>query len=121
MDSLPNVEIVYAYAGASDAAINAFINNNTSGIIIAGTGAGGFNTAILASVKDAVKKNRIVVRSTRVASGSVTTSYLGTFEDAKLGTIVSGNLNPQKARILLMLALTVTKDKNKIQEMFLTY
>lgn len=121
IDSLPNVEIVYAYADASNIAINALINNNTPGIIIAGTGNGNFNKAILASVKTAVKKNIKVVRASRVVSGKVTTQYVGAFEDEKLGTIVADKLNPQKARILLMLALTITKDKNKIQEMFLTY
>lgn len=121
IDSLPNVEIVYAYAGASDAAINAFINSNAAGIIIAGTGNGSFDKAILESVKNAVKKGIMVVRSSRVVSGKVTTQYVGPFDDSKLGTIVSDNLNPQKARILLMLALTITKDKNKIQEMFLTF
>ena len=121
MDSLPVVEIVYAYAGASNTAINAFITNNVSGIIIAGTGNGSFDQAILESVKTAVAKGIKVVRSSRVVSGKVTTQYVGVFDDSKLGTIVSDNLNPQKARILLMLALTVTKDKNKIQEMFLTY
>jgi L-asparaginase len=121
IDSLPIVEIAYAYADASNAAINAFINNNVSGIIIAGTGNGSFGKAILESVKNAVAKGIIVVRSSRVVSGKVTTQYVGVFDDSKLGTIVSDNLNPQKARILLMLALTITKDKNKIQEMFLTY
>jgi L-asparaginase len=121
IDSLPAVEIVYAYAGASDAAINAFINKNAAGIIIAGTGNGSFDKAILESVKNAVKKGVIVVRSSRVVSGKVTTQYTGAFDDSKLGTIVSDNLNPQKARILLMLALTITNDKNKIQEMFFTY
>ena len=121
MDSLPAVEIVYAYAGASDAAINAFINNHYAGIIIAGTGDGSFDKAILESVKKAVSKGILVVRSSRVVSGKVTNQYVGTFDDAKLGTIVSDNLNPQKARILLMLALTITKDKTKIQEMFMNY
>lgn len=121
LDSLPSVEIVYAYAGASNAAINAFIDNNVAGIIIAGTGNGSFDKAILESVKKAVKKGIPVVRSSRVVSGRVSTQYVGVFDDSKLGTLVSDNLNPQKARILLMLALTITKDKNKIQEMFLTY
>ncbi|MBK9271918.1 MAG: asparaginase [Saprospiraceae bacterium] len=119
--SLPNVEIVYAYAGASDAAINAFINNKVDGIIIAGTGNGSYDKAIRESVNDAVKKGIIVVRSSRVFSGKVTTQYVGQFDDSKFGTIFSDNLNPQKARILLMLALTITKDKNRIQELFLTY
>ena len=121
IETLPNVEIVYAYAGASDAAINAIINNNAAGIIIAGTGNGSFDKAILEAVKNAVKKDIKVVRASRVVSGKVTISDLGAFDDSKLGTIASDNLNPQKARILLMLALIVTKDNNKIQEMFLNY
>ena len=48
--------------GASDAAMNAFINNNASGIIIAGTGNGSFDKAILESVKNAVAKGIKVVR-----------------------------------------------------------
>ncbi len=121
LDSLPNVEIVYAYAGASNIAINAFIDNKVSGIIIAGTGGGSFDKAILESVKNAVKKDILVVRSSRVVSGRVSTQYVGVFDDSKLGTIVSDNLNPQKARILLMLALSTTSDKNKIQNMFFNY
>ncbi len=121
MDTLPRVEIVYAYAGASNAAINAFINIPVAGIIIAGTGDGSFNQPILESVKRAVKKSIPVVRSSRVYSGKVTLKNVGIFDDSKLGTIPSDNLNPQKARILLMLALTVTSDKNKIHDMFLTY
>jgi L-asparaginase len=100
IDSLPRVEIVYFYADASNVAINAFIDNKVAGIIIAGTGGGSFNKSILESVKNAV---------------------VGEIDDSKLGTIVSDNLNPQKARILLMLALTTTSDKNKIQEMFFEY
>ena len=121
LDSLPKVEIVYAYAGASNVAINAFIDNNVAGIIIAGTGGGSFDKAILESVKIAGKKGIPVVRSSRVVSGRVTTGYVGVFDDSKLGTLVSDNLNPQKARILLMLALTRTGDKKKIQEMFFRY
>ncbi|MBS1946242.1 MAG: type II asparaginase [Bacteroidetes bacterium] len=121
LDSLPIVEIIYAYAGASNVAINALIDTNVGGVIIAGTGNGSFDKEILESVKKAVKKGIIVVRSSRVVSGKVATQYVGPFDDSKNGTIVSDNLNPQKARILLMLALTITKDKNKIQEMFFTY
>jgi L-asparaginase len=120
-DKLPKVEIVYAYAGASADAINAFIQNNTAGIVIAGTGNGSFNQAIAQSVHQAIQRSIVVVRSSRVASGKVTSQYVGVFDDGKVGTLVSDYLSPQKARILLMLALTVTKDKKKIQEMLMEY
>lgn len=120
-DTLPKVEIVYAYAGASNDAINAFIEHGAEGIVIAGTGNGSFNQAIVQSVHQAIQRNIIVVRSSRVVSGRVTSQYVGVFDDEKLGTLVSDYLSPQKARILLMLALTVTKDRKKIQEMILEY
>ena len=120
LDSLPKVEIVYLYVDASIVAINAFIDDKTDGLIIAGVGNGSINKNILQAVETAVKKEIFVVRASRVPSGRVT-QFNQVFDDEKLGTIAADDLNPQKARILLMLALTITKDKNKIQEMFLNY
>ena len=58
-------------------------------------------------------------RTTRAGSGKVTLD--NEVDDKKLGFIVSDDLLPQKARILLMLALTETTDKNKLQEIFFEY
>lgn len=120
LDTLPKVEIAYMYVDASATAMNAFINEHTDGIIIAGSGDGSFNKYILQSVNAAVKKGIAVVRSSRVVAGRVTQSSL-VFDDVKLGTVSADNHNPQKARILLMLALTVTRDRNTLQKMFLEY
>ena len=120
LETLPKVEIAYMYVDASATAIEAFINYKLDGLIIAGSGNGSFNKAFLKAVDTAVKKGIMVVRSSRVVSGRVT-QFNQVFDDEKLGTIASDDLNPQKARILLMLALTITKDKNKIQQMFLEY
>ncbi len=120
LDSLPKVEIAYMYVDASASAIKAFINDRVDGLIIAASGDGTFNKSMLQAVDTAVKKGIVVVRSSRVASGRVT-QFHQVFDDKKLGTIASDDLNPQKARILLMLALTITKDKDKLQQMFLEY
>jgi len=120
IENLPKVEIVYMYVDATGAPINALINDKTEGLVIACSGNGTFNKAIFQAVNTAVKKGIVVVRSTRVPSGRVT-QYNQVFDDKKLGTIAADDLNPQKARILLMLALTITKDRDKIQEMFLDY
>jgi L-asparaginase len=120
LDSLPKVEIVYMYVDASVTAINAFINDKTEGLIIAGVGNGSINKDVLQAVETAVKKGIIVVRASRVASGRVT-QFNQVFDDKKLGTIAADSHNPQKARILLMLALTITRDQNIIQEMFLNF
>jgi L-asparaginase len=119
-DSLPKVEIVYMYVDASASAIKAFIKDGVDGIVIASSGNGSFNKDILEAVETAVKRGIIVVRSSRVASGRVT-QFNQVFDDEKLGTIAADDHNPQKARILLMLALTMTKDRKEIQKMFLEY
>jgi L-asparaginase len=64
-----------------------------------------------------VKNDVVVVRDTRVPEGMVTHEQI----DVDNHFVNSGNINPQKARILLMLALTKTEDSNKIQEYFNEY
>jgi L-asparaginase len=116
---LPKVDIAYMYADAPPTAINAFVNDKVDGLIIAGVGNGNFNKVFYDAVDHAIKGGVVVVRSTRIVSGRVTLH--DEIDDDKLGTIVSDNLNPQKARILLMLALTQTKDKKTIQQDFFKY
>ena len=65
-------------------------------------------------------KRIIVVRASRVASGRFT-QFNQVFDDKKPGTIAADSHYPQKARILLMLALTITRDQNIIQGMFLNF
>lgn len=114
--SLPRVDIAYMYADAPPTAIEAFVNDKAAGIVIAGVGNGNFNKAFYNAVDNAVKKGVVVMRASRVPSGRVT--LYDEIDDKKLGTLVTDDLNPQKARILLMLALTQTKDKSAIQEYF---
>lgn len=120
LDTLPKVEIAYMYVEASASAIKAFMDDDVDGLIIAASGNGSFNKGILETVQTAVKKGIFVVRSSRVASGRVT-QFNQVFDDEKLGTIAADDHNPQKARILLMLALTATKDRKQIQKMFLEF
>ena len=117
IDNLPRVEIAYMYVDASATAMNAFINEKVDGIVIAASGNGNFNKSILQAVNTAVSKGIAVVRSSRVASGRVT-QFNQVFDDKKLGTIASDALNPQKARILLMLALQLQRIKTKYNKCF---
>lgn len=71
------------------------------------------------AVKKAVAAGVIVCRASRTPSGRVVLH--DEINDEQLGTIVSDDLNPQKARILLMLALTKTKDKKQLQDIFFKY
>jgi L-asparaginase len=120
LDSLPRVDIVYGYANMDPTALNAFVTAGAKGIVHAGVGDGSLvRPAVEAALVDARKKGVLIVRSSRVGNGIVARN--GEANDDQLDFVVSDTLNPQKARILLMLALTKTTDTKAIQTMFYTY
>ena len=116
---LPRVDIVYMYADAPSDQIDFLISKKVDGIVIAGVGNGNFNKAFMEGVKRAVAAGIVVCRASRTSSGRVVLH--DEINDDELGTIVSDDLNPQKARILLMLGLTKSKDKKQLQELFFKY
>ncbi len=113
---LPKVDIIYTHAGMTLDLFQASLNSHAKGVVIAGVGNGNVSAGFLKAMQEASKMGVLIVRSSRVGSGEVT---LGEIDDKAF--ITSDNLNPQKARVLLQLALTKTKDKAKIQEMFEEY
>jgi L-asparaginase len=116
---LPAVEIVTSYAGASRAAIDAFVTTGVKGLVIAGTGNGSIHSTLQQAVADAVKQGVAVVRSSRVGAGHVMRN--GAAPDDALGSITAGALNPYKARVLLMLALAAGTASADLQRVFDTY
>jgi L-asparaginase len=117
--SMPRVDIVYAYADMPPDLIDASVNNGAKGIVIAGVGNGNMNAASVKAAANAVKKGVVVVRSTRVATGSVGRNV--ELNDDELGFVASDELNPQKSRILLSLALLKTRPAKDMQTLFTTY
>jgi L-asparaginase len=117
--TLPRVDVIYANAGMSPDLIDAAVANGAKGIVIAGVGDGNMTTPALEAVKRAIAKGTVVVRSTRVGDGIVRRNI--EVDDDKTGTVVSKELNPAKARVLLKLALTQSSDPKKIQEFFDKY
>ncbi len=117
MDSLPRVDIVYCYAGSDDLLINAVRANGSAGLVLAGFGGGSFPPRAIEAAAMAVKDGIPVVLASRSPNGRV----VMTPRKADQGFIVSDNLQPQKARILLMLALTRTHERPDIQRMFTVY
>ncbi len=116
--SLPKVDILYTYSNdGSGVAAKALFEHGTKGIVVAGSGAGSIHKNQKDVLKELLKKGLKVVVSSRVVAGCVAVSD----SDEKLGFISAEDLNPQKARVLLMLALTKTSDPKKIQEYFLKY
>lgn len=119
LDKLPNVAVAELYADAPSTAIDAYVASGVDGIVVSGLGNGNLNKANMEAVVRAVAKGVTVCRDSRVVSGRVT--LYDETDDAKLGTIVADDLSSQKARILLMLGLTQTKDKKVLQDYFFTY
>ena len=116
-DHLKRVDIVYSHANDDRVMVDAAVSAGAKGIIHAGTGNGSIHEKTLPGLQDAVKKGVVVVRGTRVPEGIVTREKI----DDENKFVTSDNLSPQKARILLMLALTQTQDPQKIQEYFNQY
>ncbi|MEN6618481.1 MAG: type II asparaginase [Rikenellaceae bacterium] len=117
LKTLPKVEIVYSYAFSSGIPIRALIEAKVSGIVIAGVGHGNYNREIANELENALKRGVIIVRSTRIAMGGVDVAA----EEYDPRWPVSYLKSPQKARILLMLALTKSKNTAAIQRVFKEY
>lgn len=105
---LPRVEIIYAYAGMDAQQIDDAIRAGAKGIVFAGMGDGNISAEALAGIERATKSGVIVVRSTRVGSGFVNRDV--EVDDDRYGLVASMDLNPQKARILLQLVLSNSKN-----------
>ena len=119
LTSLPKVGIVYGYANASELPMKAFIDAKYDGIIYAGVGNGNLYHSNFDLAVKAQKQGIQIVRSSRVPTGATTPD--AEVEDAKYHFVASQSLNPQKSRVLLMLALTKTKDWKQIQKYFNEY
>ncbi len=117
VDRLPRVDIVYVYGGADGVMVDALVERGVDGLVMATMGGGAMPPSMRSSVAEAVNRGVAVVLSSRVGNGRV----MLTAGKRSEGVVVGDNLTPQKARILLMLGLTVTRDQGRLQEMFDTY
>lgn len=114
---LPRVDIALAYAGADGAVVNALADAGAAGIVSAGLGSGSVPRAFMNALVEAQRRGVCVVIASNVGNGRVMAKRAFT----EKGFVVADNLAPKKARILLMLALTRTRDVAEIQRMMLQY
>jgi L-asparaginase len=117
MVALPRVDIAYSYGGADGTVIDALVAANANGIISAGLAPGIPTPLEQAALLRARDSGLVIVQSSRAGSGRIA---LRRYLDEN-GIVAADNLNPQKARILLMLALTRTHDIGKIRQIFAEY
>jgi L-asparaginase len=119
VQKLPRVDIIYAYADADGALIDAAVTAKAEGLVIAGFPTGSGTPAQDQAVKRVLGKGVPVVMTNRGGLGRVTETAARAREKRPL--IYGDNLTPQKARVLLMLALTRTRDPAELQKIFQTY
>jgi L-asparaginase len=117
VQSMPYVEIAYIHTGTRAGVANAMVGLGAKGIVIASVGAGAPNG--LDKEVEAIIKNgsAVVVQSSRVGEGRIVRGN-NWYES---GMVVADNLSPQKAALLLTLALTKTSNVDEIQRMFDEY
>jgi len=118
-DAMPKVFIVYAHANVGPEFVEAAVAAGAKGIVLAGVGDGNGTDPLIQALAAAAKKGIVVVRSSRVGTGTVARNV--ELDDDKLGFVAAMELNPPKARVLLQQALTKTKDVAQIQKYFDEY
>ncbi|WP_129645163.1 type II asparaginase [Peristeroidobacter agariperforans] len=116
---LPRVDVVFADVDMPADLIDASVAAGAKGIVIAGVGNGNMNKASVDAAAKAAKSGVVVVRSSRVPTGLVGRNV--ELDDDKLGFVASYELNPQKARILLALALLQERSLTDIQNLYDLY
>lgn len=116
--ALPYVKIIYGHADDDGVFVDAAVAAGAKGIVYAGTGNGSIHKNAEAALAKATAKGVVVVRSSRVGNGTVIPAEQSYIDEH---FIDGDSLSPQKARILLSLALMKTTDLQEIQTMFKTY
>lgn len=123
---LGRVEIVNHYAGNEGLVLRQLLHgpepfgkpNGRDGLVIAGTGLGNVGERMFEAVKEALDRGIPCVVSTRVPTGRQMPLYASAGAGLSLvqaGCHLSDNLSPQKARVLLMVLLSVTRDPAAIR------
>ena len=130
IDELPRVDVIMVYQGASGDLIKAAVDNGAKGIVIAVAGAGATSGTQNEGLAYAASKGVFIVTSTRTGSGRIAPPRTDMPSNVKPSpqqterrrfTIAGEDHIPVKARVLLMLALTKTNDRDEIQRIFSEY
>lgn len=119
--TLPRVDVVYTYQGATGDVIQAVVDAGAKGVVMAMAGAGATSGTQGQGMSYATGKQVFVVRTTRAGSGRIAAGGGGRSGSTPTFFINGDDLTPIKARILLMLAIATTTDGAQIQRMFREY
>ncbi|MGL5786572.1 MAG: type II asparaginase [Bacteroidales bacterium] len=119
LTKFPTVDILIGYANASALPAKALVDAKVDGIVHAGVGNGNIYPTVMTELDRAVKNGIQVIRASRIPVGMVPMN--GEVSDTEHGFTASGFHNAPKSRVLLMMALTKTKDLNEIRRIFEQY
>lgn len=115
----PKVDILYGHVDDRGSLARAAVLDGAKGLVYAGVGNGNMSEKMEEALRELQAKGIVIVRSTRVTNGIVTRN--GAINDDVNQFVAADTLSPQKARILLMLALLKTSCPDEIQRMFWEY
>ncbi len=117
VEELPRVEIVYGHAGMTRGVVEAVVGSGAWGIVYAGVGMGNIHSEVRGVLAAAAAGGVVVACSSRVGGGPAPL----TEKMRRDGFVSAGDLNPQKARVALRMALTRTSDAREVQRVFDAY
>ncbi len=114
------VHLVKTVLGMDDTILQYLIDNGAKGVVIEAMGRGNVPPNMVSGIKRAIDNNIPVVMVSRCPTGRVLDSYGyagGGKQLKEIGVIFASNINGQKARIKLMLALAHSSDNAKIKRL----
>jgi len=120
IESLPRVDIAYAYGNVDGTAYRAFAAAGAKAIIHAGTGNGSVSSSVVPVLQELRAQGLHIIRSSRVDKGGFVLRNAEQPDD-RYDWLVAHDLNPQKARILTSIALSKTQDSKELQRIFWEY
>ena len=107
----PQVPIVYGCVEPEPLLLSACLNAGVEGLVFTGTGAGQLSAAERSALEAWPGKRPLMLRANRCGSGPVHRHP----EDERLGLLPAGSLNPQKARVVLFLAVLAGWDRDQLK------
>jgi L-asparaginase len=119
LGALPRVDVIYTHIGADSVLVDAAVAAGARGLVVAGVGRGGMPPALGRAARRALDRGVIVVVSSRTGAGRVGQVFNDTTNVPGRGAMVAAQeLNPQKARVLVMLALAAKYEPTRIAALF---
>lgn len=116
---LPNVAIISEYAGSDGRAIRLLLEDgNLDGLVVAGLGLAHVSTPTLEALREVRAAGIPVVVASRVLTGRIVPLYANNIDLLEIGSVQADNLSPQKARVLLMVAMTRTTETEALRGIF---